>query len=252
MNLLRAACLTSLALAVTACQTAPPPRAVVPAAVAAPRILFVGNSFTYYNGGLDHHFQELARSAAPARAVTAERVTKGGATLRILQQLPAVHEKIQTGKYTVVVLQEDIPELKEHSVTPFAEEARRFDREIRATGAQPVLFMAWPYERLNWVDAAQIADAHRAIGRELRLPVAPVGAALARALAERPELAMLGKDREHETLHGTYLAACVFYAVLFGATPAGLPDHPPGVSAEEAAFLQKVAWRTVSAWAAKE
>jgi hypothetical protein len=60
---------------------------------------------------------------------------------------------------------------------------------------------------------------------------------------------MLGKDREHETLHGTYLAACVHYATLFGVSPEGLSYRPVGVSADEGAFLQSIAWQTVRAWA---
>ena len=93
-----------------------------------------------------------------------------------------------------------------------------------------------------------IAEAHRAIGKELNLPVAPVGLAFQRSLQARPGLAMLGKDREHETIHGTYLAANVIYATLFAVDPTGLTYRPQGVSAEEATFLQGVAWSAVKEW----
>ena len=213
------------------------------------RLLFVGNSLTYYNGGLENHVRLLAASANPPRILVADRATQGGATLRILHGLPAVHERIQQGHYDQVILQEDIPELTEHSITPFQEYVRRFDSEVRATGARSVLFMAWPYERLSWISLEQIADAHRSLGAELNIPVAPVGWAFRRSLEARPQLAMLGKDQEHETLHGTYLAACVHYATLFGVSPEGLPYRPDGVSADEASFLQSIAWQTVRAWA---
>lgn len=213
------------------------------------RLLFVGNSLTYYNGGLENHVRLLAASATPPRILVADRATQGGATLRTLHGLPAVHERIQQGQYDQVILQEDIPELTEHSITPFQEYVRRFDSEVRATGAHSVLFMAWPYERLGWISLEQIADAHRSLGAELNIPVAPVGWAFRRSLEARPQLAMLGKDREHETLHGTYLAACVHYATLFGVSPKGLPYRPDGVSADEASFLQSIAWQTVRAWA---
>src|SRR2546423_637357 len=56
---------------------------------------------------------------------------------------------------------------------------------------------------------------------------------------------------------GTYLAACVFYALLAGRTPIGLEvrtlrDYDGDVSStvelapEEVAFLQRVAWQTVA------
>jgi hypothetical protein len=59
---------------------------------------------------------------------------------------------------------------------------------------------------------------------------------------------MLGSDHEHETIHGTYLAAVVIFAVVFGVTPEGFSYHPAGVSAEAASFLQGVAWSTVQEW----
>jgi len=43
----------------------------------------------------------------------------------------------------VVILQEDIPELTEHCVAPFFEQARLFDRETRELSSKTVLFMAW-------------------------------------------------------------------------------------------------------------
>ena len=111
-----------------------------------------------------------------------------------------------------------------------------------------MFFMAWPYERLNWVTLEQIAQAHRAIGKELGVPVAPVGIAFQRAMKERPELAMLGRDKEHESIHGTYLAANVIYATIFGQNPKALTYYPTGVTAEEAAFLQGIAWAAVQEW----
>ena len=212
------------------------------------RVLFVGNSFTYYNGGLETHVKQLALAAAPKRNFETERATKGGATLKILDGLPFVHEKIRSGDYDVVVLQEDIPELKEHNAEPFFEYARKFNREIRNSGGRTVLFMAWPYERLNWLSQKEIARAHHGIAKDLNVPVAPVGLAFQRSLAARPELSMLGRDKEHETIHGTYLAACVIHATLFGISPVGLGYHPAGVSADEAKFLQRIAWETIVDW----
>ena len=59
---------------------------------------------------------------------------------------------------------------------------------------------------------------------------------------------MLGRDQEHESIHGTYLAANVIYSTIFRQSPKGLPYRPAGVSAEEADFLQGVAWATVQEW----
>ena len=212
------------------------------------RLLFVGNSFTYYNGGLETHVKALAASANPPRLIEADRATQGGATLRVLHGKESIREKIRDGRYDVVILQEDIPELPEHSPAPFFEFGRRFDEEIRAAGGKSLLFMAWPYERLGWVALPEIVEAHRELGRELNVPVAPVGLAFERAGREHPEIPMLAADREHETLQGTYLAACTIYATLFGENPQGYAYRPEGVTAAEAAALQRIAAETLQAW----
>ena len=237
------------ALLFGACRPLQAPRLTATAGAQAPgKLLFVGDSFTYCNGGLENHVKKLAASARPPRSIAADSATQGGATLKILHGKQSIHDKLREGGYDVVILQEDIPELTEHSVAPFFEHARLFNQEIRGVGSRTVLFMAWPYERLNWVTLAEIAQAHRDLGHELGAPVAPVGVAFQRALAERPALAMLGPDKEHESIHGTYLAANVIYATLFGESPAGFKYYPTGVSAEEAAFLQRIAWETVQTW----
>lgn len=211
------------------------------------KLLFVGDSFTFYNGGVGNHVKKLAASAKAPKTLVADSETKGGATLKILWGRPSVHEKIRGG-YDLVILQDDIPEYTEHTAKPFFDYAGRFDEEIRKAGSHTVLFMAWPYERLNWVTLPKIVRAHRELSAKLHIPVAPVGLAFERALAKRPALAMLGPDKEHESLHGTYLAASVIYATLFQESPVGCTYRPDGVSAEEAAFLQHIAWDTVQDW----
>ena len=211
-------------------------------------ILFVGNSFTYIHNGVENHVRKLAASAIPPRLIRADSNTKGGATLKIHYGRSEVHNMIREGTYDVVVLQEDIPELTEHSVDPFFKHARLFDEEIRSAGSKTMFFMTWPYERLNWIALEEIAESHGKISKELNASVAPVGIAFQRARTERPNLDMLAKDKEHETIHGTYLAACVIYASLFGENPQGLGYRPTKVSPQEAVFLQRIAWETVQEW----
>lgn len=215
------------------------------------KLLFIGDSFTFCNGGVENHVKQLAATAKVPKTIFADSETQGGATLKVLYGKQSVHDKIQGG-YDIVIMQDDIPEFTGHTLEPFFEYATRFDQEIRRAGSRPVLFMAWPYDRLNWVTLGQITQAHRELGARLRIPVAPVGLAFERALAKRPTLAMLGPDKEHESIHGTYLAANVIYVTLFGETPEGCTYHPDGISAEEAAFLQRIAWETVREWQKRE
>lgn len=207
------------------------------------KLLFIGNSFTGILGGIDTHVQAIAASLPRPRTLTVQNVWEGGATLARLRNVPAVLQAIRSGNHDVVVMQDDIPEYVEHSVAPFKDQVRWFVPEIRAKKARPVLYMAWAYERLNWVTMAAIAQAHRDIGGELGVSVAPVGLSFDAARAQRPALAMLdSSDDEHQSLAGMYLAACVIYATVFQETPEGATYVPNGLSADDAAFLQRVAW----------
>lgn len=212
------------------------------------KLLFLGNSFTYRNGGLEMHIKKMDSSTHRASIKLSNRATKGGATLKILYQQPWVHDSIHHQQYDVVVLQEDIPEITDHNTAPFVEYATLFNQEIRATDAKTVLFMAWPYERLSWITMEQIAAAHKALGEQLQVPVAPVGLAFHQSLKVRPAMAMLGPDKEHATIQGTYLEACVVYATLYGRKLKKVRYFPTGVDAEQSDFLRKLAWETVKAW----
>jgi hypothetical protein len=216
------------------------------------KLLFIGNSLTYRNGGIEKHIVALAASAPTPNIIIANKATKGGATLKILNELTWVHDSINNGGYNLTILQEDIPELTEHNVEPFYEFASKFNTEIKLAGSKTLLYMAWPYERLNWINLEQITEAHKFISKKLGIPVAPVGIAFENALKANPSIAMLGPDKEHASIHGTYLAVCVIYATIFQESPLGYTYFPIGISKDEAPFLQKIAWETVKNWKVNE
>src|SRR5262245_11043010 len=211
------------------------------------KILFVGDSFTYAQGGLDNHFTRLAASSPSPLVVSTAQAVAGGAFLKVLWEMKTPVTAIDTGNFDVVVLQDDIPET---NVDYFRQFARLFVEEVRKHNGRPVLFMAWAYQRLGWISMQQIAEAHRTLARELNVDVAPVGLAWQRSIAERPALDMYDLDREHPSVYGTYLATCVLYATVYGTNPTGLTYVPPGITPEVAGFLQRTAWRTVQDYAA--
>ncbi|HEV7405860.1 MAG TPA: DUF4886 domain-containing protein [Chthoniobacteraceae bacterium] len=51
----------------------------------------------------------------------------------------------------------------------------------------------------------------------------------------------LGMDGHHANTAGEYLGACVWFEVMFGQSVIGNTYRPPGLSAEDAAYLQKTA-----------
>jgi len=177
--------------------------------------------------------------------VDADSAVFGGQYFKTLWEMfPEPRRAIARG-YDVVVLQEDLPETK---VEDFKKYAPMFVDEIRKTGARPVLLMAWGYRRLGWISTAQIAEAHREVGKQLSVDVAPVGVAWERVMKERPDLNLFAPDFEHPSILGTYLETLVVYATVFRKNPTDSSYAPSGVTPDAAAFLKRVAWETVEAY----
>jgi hypothetical protein len=206
------------------------------------RLLFIGNSLTFSQDGIYSHIEKMAAAATPPLTIQADKSVFGGQYFRTLwDKHPEPRQAIAKG-YDVVVLQEDLPET---TVADFREYARKFVVEIKKTGAQPVLLMAWAYKRLGWISMAQIAQQHREAGNELGVDVAPVGLAWERAAKQRPDINLFAQDLEHPSIYGTYLATAVVYATVYGTNPTDISYLPRGVSAEAGNFLRRVAWETV-------
>ena len=208
------------------------------------RVLFVGNSLTYYNGGLDKQVAALSKSSG-AYAVEAEMVVEGGASLQHMFDRTDARARIEAGEWDVVVLQEDLPET---DVDTFKAYVRKFETVARLAGARTVLYMTWPYGRLGWIDQEGIAAAHYDVADSLRIGVAGVGEAWAAVQAERPDLNLYHKDNEHPNAKGHFLAACLVYLAL--AEPVGyrVDAHdalqayrPSGTGGEVGDYLRRVA-----------
>jgi hypothetical protein len=242
---------TSTPVPPTATSTPVPPTATpTPVPTVTPelpvKILFIGNSLTYWNRGLDQHIEQLAGSANPPLVIEADAAVMSDVPLEKIWKNGKASELIGTGDYDVVVLQEG---LALTDMDTFHEYVCKFDAEIKETGAKTVLFMAWPV-RISELTIEEIAEANRDIATELGVDVAPVGLAWQRAMEERPELNMYYLDGIHPSLHGTYLAINVVYATIFGKSPSGIAYLPSlsgrgRVTEDEAAFLQRIAWETV-------
>jgi hypothetical protein len=205
------------------------------------KVLFIGNSFTARNDlpGL------IARLAA-ARGKNLEHrlISAGGASLRTHWNAGEALQAIQGGHYDHVVLQEQTT-LPVKSTTRMHENVRLFDEAIKAAGAKTDLYMTWARLRAPKSQQA-ITDAYAGIGRELGATVVPVGLAWQRFLGKHDQPVLHDKDQSHPTLAGSYLAACVFLAVLFKESPVGIPGEVAGLSEKDLALLQKVAWQTCS------
>ena len=114
------------------------------------RVLFVGNSYTYFNNAPEI-FAELARAQAPGRTIEARMVAIPGETLISLWQRSNAREILRSSKWDYVVLQDQSQlgdGLREgkfvvNEPTLLHWGVRLFDAEIKKHGAKTVLLLTW-------------------------------------------------------------------------------------------------------------
>jgi len=220
------------------------------------RILFVGNSYFYYNDSLHNHVLRLAIAGDPSiqKALQYKSATIGGAPLahHNMQHLLTPGNLGMKQPYDVVILQENSGSaLADASRASFREKATEFNSDIVKTGARTALYMTHAYVKPNKSASPdmirKVEEMYVSVGNEIRALVIPVGLAFEEAYRRKPDI-KLHKDYDgsHPDLIGTYLAACVVYASLYGRSPVGNSyDYYGKVDKDTATFLQQVAEDTV-------
>lgn len=207
-------------------------------------ILFVGNSFTFYNNGLHNHLKSMMQ-AANRETGSLRAMTISGATLaEHAAALPAI---LESNDWDVVILQgHSMEAIDEQRVEGFRRAISDFVPRIRDSGAYPVLFMTW--SRTHLPEQIQpLNDRYTSAGNDAGALVVPVGLAFDRAATEAEDIVLRMADRRHPTIAGAYLATCAFYAALFGHTPVGL-SYTAGLDDDVAGRLQVIAAETVSGY----
>lgn len=222
------------------------------------RVLFVGNSYYYYNNSLHNHVRGFVEAGGnlQGRRLQYKSATIGGATLD--------HHPIEwwtePGRigvrepFEIVVLAGNSADaLREASRDKFVETVRRFDPVIRARGGKTALYMTpayvAPHRQTAPGNLDKIRDLYAGTARELGAILIPVGLAFDASYQRRPDLRLHDEfDGSHPSLAGTYLAAAVVYATLYGANPVGNAyRYHDKIPADVALHLQQVAQEVVRA-----
>jgi hypothetical protein len=217
------------------------------------RVLFVGNSLTYYND-MPHMLHELAAEDPGAQPIFSVARTRGSWTLKGATDDKGLESLLEDVQWDEVVLQERSWYLSEpkdwwlRETYPYAEDLQR---EIRAANDQGMLFETWGYrhgiddqDSYAWMQS-RLDAGYQALGTRLGMNVVPVGDAWYATQTERPGLDLWADDGRHPNRAGSYLAACVFYAELTGRDPSQ-SRFTAGLDPNEARFLQQMAMRVAS------
>jgi hypothetical protein len=211
------------------------------------RVLFIGNSFTYFN---DMPAMVAALAASQKKRFVHQSVVFPNFSLQDHWEKGDAQRAIAKGKWDFVVLQQG-PSALEESRQSLFDYTRRFSKLIRDAGATPALYMVWP-SKARFRDFDRVVESYALAAREVQGIILPVGVAWQEAWKLDANLPLYGEDQFHPSPTGSYLAALVIYRALFKDSSQGLPaslnlqSNTPkrvGVSPKEAALLQKAASR---------
>ncbi|MBA2962093.1 MULTISPECIES: DUF4886 domain-containing protein [Ramlibacter] len=220
-------------------------------------ILWVGNSFFYYNNSMHGHFNQLAASLNEKPAVRGTSVTVSGSGLD-WHDMESLVRPNGLGRYSFVgdneirfnppgrqydtVVMMDCSQCPIHPQLQqaFHDTVKKDAEILRKQGIRPVLFMSWAYKDKPEM-TQQLSDAYTRAGNDNDLLVVPAGLAFAKAIARKPDLELYQADKRHPSLAGTYLASCATYAALFRKSPVGA-TYTAGLPPETAKLLQQAAW----------
>lgn len=274
MNWMRHVGLLLVTLCLAACGTNPVSSTAAPPAqtAAAPgpirSMLWVGNSFFYYNNSMHGHVGQLlmAQSDNGKRNARNVSATISGSGIN-WHDMEAYFKPGGVSSYSFVgnnevrfntfdkpfdaVMMMDCSQCPIHPKlqSVFHEYARKHSNTVRKHGAEPILFMSWAYSDKPEMTEPLAAEYSQA-GKANNALVVPAGLAFAESRDKRPDIALIMADKRHPTLQGTYLGACTVLASVFKVNPMG-NKYTAGLPADVAAHLQAVAWETAQKYHAQ-
>jgi hypothetical protein len=190
------------------------------------RVLFIGNSYTFYNN-LPQMVSDLADSAGVR--IEVEAVTEGGAWLRDHLRDGVAGERIGSGDFDYVVIQEQsaVPSDLNLAREQMYPSAISFSSEAAAAGATLVLFETWGHlsgfsqtghSSYNSMQN-EINSTYHELSELLGKPLAPAGEAWQISLNSARGIRLHDPDKSHPTPEGSYLAALVIAATITGVSP---------------------------------
>ena len=208
------------------------------------RVLFIGNSLTYFND-LPAIVEALAR-ATDQRVFAYKTIAFPDYSLEDHWNKRDARKAIVKGGWDFVVLQQG-PSASREGRALLLEYSGRFAGEIRKAGGRPAFYSVWPSASRRQ-DFKGVGESYRQAAEDVDGVVFPVGEAWLNAWRINPSIALYSADGFHPSAAGSYLAGLVIYEQLYNRSPVGLPPKlrlSSGarieIPADHAALLQQAA-----------
>ena len=224
------------------------------------KVLFLGNSYTYVND-LPQLLKDLALSKNDT--IYTDQNTPGGYQLIQHTTNATTLSKIKANDWDFVVLQEQsqkpsfAPTQVQNDVYPYA---KQLNDSIKSNYSctETVFYMTWGRQNGDASNCAsyppvctyngmqqRLRESYLEMGDSNLATVAPVGVAWKNMRDSFPSVNLYAVDESHPNLHGSYLAACVFYSTLYQKSTIGASFVPAGITTIDAFNIQTIATNTV-------
>lgn len=193
-------------------------------------VLFIGNSYTYRNGGVDKHLKFLLIGTGHQYKKVIRCTAKGQYHLLTHWNDPETQLLIKSKKWDKIVLQEyGSGAWKE--TEEFQRSVKGLVKDIRAVNknAQIFLFSTWNYKKSPGMEDSLYAE-YSNISKIVNAKVVPVGF-LWKQL--RPKMNLYESDGAHPNPQGTFVSACLFYEHLYNLDVRKTKNMNPSISVSE-------------------
>ena len=171
------------------------------------KLLFIGNSHTYYNSMPETVLRLLEATGIKAHVTM---LTEGGKGLTHHTASPNVPFNIRCGGYDAIIAQDRATGF---DPVAFREGAKALKDLADKAGSAFYLYMPWA-GRDNRAAQRPMTEAYHSFCRSTGCEMAPAGEVFSRLLLTEPPEALYREDGNHATPLGSYLAAVtVFYAI---------------------------------------
>jgi hypothetical protein len=176
------------------------------------RVLFIGNSLTYWTD-IPKRVGDVAH--ATGRKAVIESVAFPSFSLEDHWGDGRALAAIRKG-WDVVVLQQGTSAHADGR-EQLIEYSKRFAKPIREAGARPALYMVWPLQERPR-EFPEVISSYRAAAEAVDAILIPAGEAWMRAISKEPRIKLYG-DSIHPSSFGSDLAVLTIYFALFPAGP---------------------------------
>ena len=223
------------------------------------RVLYIGNSYLYYNDSLHNHvrrmFEEIHSNEIDTSNYKSVTIS-GSRSWHHNVDYMLNHKNIGADQpFQLVIFQGGSGEANtklERKI--FSNEVEKVVDKIHKSGAEAALYMIHafvePHDQAHPTMIEDIKKMYIDAGIKNNALVIPVGIAFENAYKIKPNIKLHKSfDGSHPSMLGTYLASCVVFASITQKTPKGLHyNYFNKISDADKNFLQDIAHMTVESF----